>query len=346
MFASCTLRRALAASAAVVLLGGCGGAGSAFAPRSSNATGTSDWARVAGKAGYNGNVFVSDAANDAVWICPANFHDIRNGFTFPTGRLTGVSSPVQIAVDSSGMVYVANSQVDPSGAGSITEYPRGQTSPIRTLTSGLYSTSGVAVDASGTVYASNKFLGSIEIFPRGKSNPSATITANLTGPDSLAVDKAGDLFIADSSANDVLKLPHGSKMPRSLHLSGLFRPTGVAVDGHGTLYVGNLDGAASNVAVFPAGAQSPSRTLHVLGPVAVRHETIGEPLMLSIAPGDILIASAFFTMRMIGGQWLEEGQAANGFVPGKSRPAWIEYDQNYGPSQIIGYDDVVFQPAR
>ena len=214
MFVSRTKRRAFAASAAIALLSGCGGQGLRFAPPPSNGAGTSYRARTAEKPGYNGSVFVSDVSNDSVWICPANFHDIRNGFTFPTGQLFGVSSPVQIAVDSSGTVYVANSLVDASGAGSITEYPRGQTSPSRTLTSGLYSTSGVAVDSAGSVYASNKFLGSIEVFPKGKSAPTATITANLTGPDGLAADKAGNLFIADSSANDVLKLAHGRK-PRS-----------------------------------------------------------------------------------------------------------------------------------
>jgi hypothetical protein len=347
MLISCTNRRAFAASAAIVLLSGCGGTGSPFAPPLSNADGASYRAGTAEKAGYNGNVFISDVSNDSVWICPANFHDIRNGFTFPTGQLLGVSNPVQIAVDSSGTVYVANSLVDASGAGSITEYPRGQTSPSRTLTAGLYSTTGVAVDSAGTVYASNKFLGSIEVFPKGKSTPSATITANLTGPDSMAVDKAGDLFIADSSANDVLKLTLDSKTPQSLHLAGLSRPTGIAVDTHGTLYVGNLAGAASNVAVYPAGARNPSRTMRVLGPRLGRGGgAIGEPLMLSIAPGDILIASAFFTMRSIKGQWVEYGPAADGFIPGASRPAWIEYNQNYGPSQIIGYDDAVFQSAR
>ena len=347
MFISRSKRRAFAASAAIALLSGCGGQGSRFGPPSSNATGTSYRAGAAEKAGYNGNVFVSDVGNDSVWICPANFHDIRNGFTFPTGQLSGVSSPVQIAVDSSGTVYVANSLVDASGAGSITEYPRGQTSPSRTLTSGLYSTSGVAVDSARTVYASNKFLGSIEIFPKGKSTPTATITTNLIGPDALAVDKAGDLFIADSSANDVLKLARGSKTPQSLHLAGLARPTGIAVDSHGTLYVGNLAGAASNVTAYSAGARNPSRTMRVLGPRLGRGGgAIGEPLMLSIAPGDILIASAFFAMRSIKGQWVEWGPAADGFLPGESQPSWIEYNQNFGPSQIIGYDDAVFAPAR
>jgi hypothetical protein len=346
MFDTHTLRRALAASVAALLLGGCGGAGSRFEPAPAGGANVSNAGRVPNHAGRDGDVYVSDVSNDAVWICPANFRDIRNGFTFPTGQLLGVSSPVQIAVDSAGAVYVANSQIDASGAGSITVYPRGQTSPSRTLTSGLYSTSGVAVDSSGTVYASNKFLGSIEVFPKGKSSPSATITANLVGPDSLAVDKAGDVFVADSSANDVLKIAHGSKTPESLHLADLVRPTGIAVDSHGTLYVGNLEGAASNVAVYPAGAQNPSRKLHVLGPIAGRRNSTGEPLMLSIAPGDILIASAFFAMRRAGGNWFEVGPAADGFMPGSSRPAWIEYNQNYAAGQIVGYDDAVFQPAR
>ncbi len=228
-----------------------------------------------------------------MWICPANGGDVRHGYLPPTGQLEGVSNPSQLAVDGEGTIYVANAQVDASGAGAIGEYPRGATSPARTLTSGLNTTTGVAVDSDGTVYASNKYLGSIVVFAKGKSAPKERITTNLAGPDGLAVDKAGDLFIADSSANDVLELAHGSKTPHSLHLQKLARPVGVAVDSRGRLFVSNLLAQSSLVAVYPPGATTPKQTIVVPGPPYGSESTIAESAMLSITkPGDYLIASA------------------------------------------------------
>ncbi|MBV8530170.1 MAG: hypothetical protein JO104_02550, partial [Candidatus Eremiobacteraeota bacterium] len=100
--------RASIALAAASLVAGCGGAGT---PVGAPAPIDQGSARAIGEKNgtqYNGKVFVSDLINDAVWICPANFYDIRNGFTYPTGQLSGVSNPVQIAVDREGTVYVAN----------------------------------------------------------------------------------------------------------------------------------------------------------------------------------------------------------------------------------------------
>jgi serine/threonine-protein kinase len=335
------MRRAIAVAAAISIAGCSGastplGAPASYDQRSSFVTGAKSTTE------YDGKVFVSDLVNDAVWICPANFYDIRNGFTFPTGKLSGVSNPVQIAIDRDGTVYVANSQTDATGAGSITIYPRGHKAPARTLTAGLNTSMGVAVDSSGTVYVSNKLLASIEIFPKGKSAPSATITANLKGPDGLAVDRAGDLFIADSSANDVLELAHGTKTPKSFGLIGLSRPTGVAVDTHGNLYVANLAGGSSSVAVYAPHAKKPSRAFAVFGP----YRLIVEPLMLSITSSDILIVSGFSTLGKLKGMWSQEGAVAAGYAPGQSRPTWLEYNQEFNYEEFITYDDAVFQPAR
>ncbi|MBV8198175.1 MAG: hypothetical protein JO263_08565, partial [Candidatus Eremiobacteraeota bacterium] len=285
---------------------------------------------------------VSDLVNDTVWICPVNFYDIRNGFTFPTGQLSGVSNPVQIAVDRAGTIYVANAQTDATGAGSVTIYPRGHTAPTRTLTAGLNTSMGVAVDSGGTVYVSNKLVGSVEVFPKGASTPSATITANLTGPDGLAVDRAGDLFIADSSANDVLELAHGATTPKSLGLSGLLQPTGIAVSSHGELYIASVMGGASYIAVYAPHSTKPSRTFGVRGP----HRLFDEPLMLSITPNDILIVSAFGSLARMNGVWSAYGAVAAGYAPGQSDPMWLEYNQMFNYGEFVVYDDAVFQPAR
>ncbi len=328
--------RAIAASAAVVLLASCSGNGTHVVPPAAGA-GELSALRLplaTRTTKYDGLVFVSDMGSSTVWVCRPNFGDIRRGFLPPFTQLNGTSNPSQIAVDREGTIYVANAQVDASGAGSITEYLRGSLSPSRTLTAGLNTTLGVAVDALGTVYASNELLGSIEVFPRGKTLPSATITANLLGPAGLAVDKTGNLYIADGAANAVLRLPRGSKTPEPLHLVGLRRPMGVAVDSRGNLYAANLLGLASYVGVYAPGAVNPSRSIVVRGSDS---RSIGEPSLLSIGPSDLLIASAPLTLdyRFFGGP-----AAADGFAYGQNRPNWIEYDQG------ISYGDAVFQPAQ
>jgi hypothetical protein len=245
-----------------------------------------------------------------------------------------------MAVDAQGTLYVANAQIDATGAGEIAEYPRGTTSPARTLKTGLNTTTGVAVDSNGTIYASNKYWGSIVVFPKGETSPNETIKASLSGPDGLAVDKANDLFVADSSANDVLELTHGSKTPKSLHLKGLARPVGVALDRHGNLFVSNYLGASSNVMVYPRGSRSPSQTIVVPGPPYGSESTIAESMMLSVSnPADVLIASAPISLALIDGQeWFGYEPAIVGYISGQTQPAWSVYN-------VIG-DDAVFQPGK
>lgn len=325
-------------AAALALLSACGGAGSPVGPPAGSALAPTIQRNAGDR--YDGLVFVSDEDDNAVWICSVLSHDIRHGFSPSTIQLSGVSDPAQMTVDAQGTLYVANAQTDATGAGEIAEYPRGTTSPVRTLTTGLNTTTGVAVDSTGRIYASNKYLGSIVVFPKGKTTPIETIKANLSGPDGLAVDKAGDLFIADSSADDVLELTRGSQTPHSLHLKGLARPVGIALDRRGDVFVSNYLGAASNVTVYAPGSRSPSRTIVVPGPPYGSESTIAEPMMLSVSnPGNVLIASSPLSLALIGGkEWFGDAPAIVGYLSGQTQPAWSVFN-------VTG-DDAVFQPAK
>ncbi|HEX4012328.1 MAG TPA: hypothetical protein VHX17_00405 [Candidatus Cybelea sp.] len=327
------------ALSAIALLTACSGIGS-HAASVVPATVAGYQAAAKGHAKDNGQVFVSDLDNATVWICPANSKNIALGYLMPSGQLNGVSNPSQIAVGGNGTVYVANAQVDASGAGSIGVYPRGATSPAQTLRTGLNTTTGVAVDSHGNVYASNKYLASIVVFPKGKSSPSETITANLTGPDGLAVDAHDNLYIADSSANDVLELTKGSKTPRSLNLTNIARPVGVAIDGEGDLFVSNMLGAKSTVTMYAPGSTAPKATIVVPGPPYGSESTIAEPAMLSVSkPGDILMVSAPITLALVSAQeYFGYAPAVVGYVAGQTRPAWSQY-------MTTGYD-AVFAPEK
>ena len=276
---------------------------------------------------YAGLLYVSDVFAQGVFVCPTG--NLRVGFQPPTAQLEGVSTPTQLAIDSSGTVYVANGQIDTSGDGSVAVFPRGQLSPSRTLTSGLNTATGVAVDANDNVYVSNKYLGTVSVFTSGGSQPSETIAGGgLKGPDGLAVDRENDLFIADSSAIAVFEVPAGSTTPKMLTLKGLTRPVGVAVDSRGTLYVSNLNAQSSNVVVFAPGASSPERTLTI--PYAPGNSGIGEAMGLSIGPGDMLIVSAFIALFPVDGEWFAGDAVVAGFAPGGSQPEWYGYGISAG----------------
>jgi hypothetical protein len=92
------------------------------------------------------------------------------------GSNTGLAFPVGIAVDTSGIIYVANAATD-----AITEYAKnssGNVSPINTISgpsTGLNTPFGIALDSSGLIYVAN--AGGYE-----GNNVSVTVyAANATG---------------------------------------------------------------------------------------------------------------------------------------------------------------------
>lgn len=96
------------------------------------------------------------------------------GSSSPSVTLTkGISAPAELAVDSFGTLYVAN-----SGNSTITEYPQGSTSPSVTISSGLNHPSGVTVDASGTVYVANSGDNTVMEYLAGSTSPVIAIPSS------------------------------------------------------------------------------------------------------------------------------------------------------------------------
>lgn len=302
-----------------------------------------DLHRVAGArtSPYKGMVFISDTANGVVWMCPTK--DIRRGIEAPVGQLQGTATPVQLATDKFGTIYVANAEIDLTGAGAVTEYERGRTKPSRTLTTGLTIATGIAVDLQGSVYVSNKYAGSIVKFPKAKSVPSATYTKNLIGPDGLAVDAKGNLFIADGSGNDVLELKAGGTVPESLGLKGLHRPIGVAIDSRENLYVSNYVGSESTVNVYARDSTTPVRHFIVYGPEFGRSASIGLPVMLSITADDMLLVATNLSIAYDEIGWGGFTGVIAAYKHGQSQATWAVPTQGYWPNVNVLADDAIFQ---
>jgi hypothetical protein len=156
----------------------------------------------------------------------------------PIGELTGLSSPVGLAVASNGDLYVDN-----YGGNTVVVYHKGETTPYLTLSATDTSSGGdtVALDASGNVYVSN-IPNVVEIFSPGATLPTSSLTdSNVADIYSIGVDSKGDVFDVGTSASAVVvdEFPAGSTSPTTLpiELSPSSNTGGLALDESDNLYV-------------------------------------------------------------------------------------------------------------
>ena len=109
----------------------------------------------------------------------------------------------------------------------------------RVLATGLYGSSGNAIDNQGNLLQANFYGDSItKIDRKGEAKEFAT---GLRGPVGVTVDrKTGDIYVANCRGNSVAKVsPDGSVAPFAN--SDLFKcPNGIAFDGDGNLYTVNF----------------------------------------------------------------------------------------------------------
>jgi hypothetical protein len=210
-----------------------------------------------------------------------------------SGKATGLSFPVSIALDSSDKIYVANFDTanvkSPLNlGGSITVYPagsKGNASPSAIIAggnTGLQDPGGIALDSNGNLYVTvldcpglcggNAF--GVNVYPSGSSGnvfPSAAIIGadtGLSGSDGLALDSLERLYVSNSSGGtgqggSVTVYGAGSigdAVPATTitsNFTGLPFASDVAVDSGGNLYVSNLVGDTSEfgkVDIYPAGS--------------------------------------------------------------------------------------------
>lgn len=188
-------------------------------------------------AGANGSVpvlFVSDDETNAVYLLNAD-----NLNAPPLGKITnGIDAPTDIAVDPSGVLYVANAR-------DIVEYQPGALQPFRRLSLGIIPAS-IAVGADGTLAVAGErafeFPGKLFIFDKGSTTPTRTIPISLKGE---ALERA--LGVAIDASDDVVlsigRYPDGGEMleylPGSTHGVGTkLQPAfGEAFDVSGNFYL-------------------------------------------------------------------------------------------------------------
>jgi streptogramin lyase len=221
-----------------------------------------------------GTVYVADYGNNRIRkVAPSGEVTTLAGngegdYADGTGTTALVWSPRDVAVDASGTVYVADPKrhcirkATPSGE--VTTLAGGEVAGLADGTGAaakFAGPSGVAVDASGTVYVADSGNDRIrKVTPSGKVTTLAGrgergfadgkgASARFRYPGGVAVDASGTVYVADSGNNRIRKVTPSGQVTT---LAGrgewgfadgkgasarFWSPRGVAVDASGTVYV-------------------------------------------------------------------------------------------------------------
>ena len=221
-----------------------------------------------------GNVYVADYGNNRIRkVTAAGVVTTFAGsgtltYLDGTGTNAGFKSPAGVAVDSSGNVYVADTNNNRirkiTAVGVVTTLAGSGTSSYGDGTgtnTGFNVPSGLVVDASGNVYVadtSNHRIRKITIAGvvttlagsgTGTWLDGTGTNAGFNGPSGVAVDTSGNVYVADQNNNRIRKITAagivstlaGSGTPTLLDgigfSAGFSSPNGVAVDAIGNVYV-------------------------------------------------------------------------------------------------------------
>ena len=230
----------------------------------------------------SGNVYVADTYNETIRkITPAGVVTTLAGQPGVSGASDGTGSAAQfhfpwdVAVDSAGNVYVAdtaNNTVRAITPGGVVTTLAGSPGTAGSAdgtgnVARLYDPRGVAVDSSGNVYVADAANDTVRIIKSGgvvttlAGSPGAAGASDGAGraaqfnqPYSVAVDGNGNVYVADSG-NDTIRMITSGGVVTTLAGSSLSAgstsgtgsvvrfsgPSGLAVDSAGSIYVADTN---------------------------------------------------------------------------------------------------------
>ena len=149
---------------------------------------------------------------------------------------SGQSSPYAIAVDSTGSVYIADSNNNRV----LKETLSGSAYTESEIGSGLNSPAQIAVDGQGNIYIADSGNDRIVKETLNAGVYSQTVLeGGFSAPNGIAVDGDGNVYVADTLNNRVFKLTlsNNAYFPAVLPTSGLSTVFELAVDGAGNVYI-------------------------------------------------------------------------------------------------------------
>jgi sugar lactone lactonase YvrE len=226
----------------------------------------------------SGNVYVADAGNETIRkITPGGVVSTLAGLAGNSGSNDGSGSaarfwhPSSVAVDSSGNVYVADTdnstirKITPGGVVSTLAGLAGSTGSADGAGSAarFYYPYGVAVDSLGNLYVADSWNSTIRKITSGGvvstlagqagslgSDDGTGSDARFSDPSGLAVDSSGNVYVDDTLNNTIRKITPGGVVSTLAGLAAssgnddgtgsaarFYYPTGIAVDSSGDVYV-------------------------------------------------------------------------------------------------------------
>jgi sugar lactone lactonase YvrE len=210
----------------------------------------------------SGNVYVADSGNGMIRAITAG------GVVSTLAGPSSFNNPAGVAVDASGNVYVGdtgNNLIQVIAPGGVVSTLAGSGAAGSTNATGTAASfnrpTGVAVDASGTVYVADSGNNLIRVIApggvvstlagsgaAGSTNATGT-AASFSAPTGIAVDASGNVYVGDTGNNlirtitpgGVVSTLAGSGSCAAVNGSGtaasFCAPQGVAVDTSGNIYV-------------------------------------------------------------------------------------------------------------
>ncbi len=185
-------------------------------------------------------------------------------------------APAQTAIAAPQMANprVAGKNLYVGDSGTVTVYPAGSTTPLRTITKGIFNASALAFDPSGNLYVLNVDLvgtkGTVTVYAAGTNKLLRTIAEGLNDPQAIAMTKSGNLLVANRYS--VTVYAPGSTKPLRTISDGVAFPIALALGSSGTLYVlNNTSDTNPDVAVYAPGGNKPIKTFSdgIYDPVAM-----------------------------------------------------------------------------
>jgi len=205
----------------------------------------------------NGNIYVADRQNRTIRkVTPAGVVSTVAGLAGNYGEADGTgsyarfSSPMGVAVDTAGNVYVTDF-VSLGGGSTIRKITPGGV--VTTIETGLLEPTGIAADGLGNLFFTDQSLRAVyELSPVGASWNLTYLTGQIYQPTGIAVDRAGNIYVADPGTSSIQAISFvGGRWMASVIAGGASAgsadgagtnaqfefPFGLAVDSAGNLYV-------------------------------------------------------------------------------------------------------------
>lgn len=151
------------------------------------------------------------------------------------------SAYAPVKAHTSHYVYVS-SQYDSQGAVFVYSTKGQAQPPVATITAGISTPAGLAVDASGNLYVANSGNSTVTVYAPGSTTPSATYSNGISTPTGVAVGSNGTLYVANetggaSYTGSVTEYPSGTTKPNvTIELPGEYA-FALALDKSNALYV-------------------------------------------------------------------------------------------------------------